>query len=540
MRSLVVVALLAGASPAFAQDAQPEYTVTVDRSSLVAVVRGGQRHLSLTFQIKRTRDSSVVIDVPKSDIIVYEERKPVLELELFEPKAQALSVVLAMDISGSMARGNKLEEAKKAALAFLDKMDARADVGLILFDHEIKTAVPPARDPARQREHREELRKLINGATPQGGTAYLDATVKAASMLKGVPGRRAVIVMTDGMDTNSKASLNDAIAAGQENELPVYTIGIGQPGRNDPVTTVLVLDRSGSMLGRANATDTKTKIEAMKTAAKRFVDLMRKGARTTLLPFSGTVDTPEPFSADKEQLKDRIERLTPFGGTLIYDATYAGVETLMAGNLKGKVAVVALTDGRDEAPGSRHSDDAVIARAKEAKVPLYMLGLGTKEEINEDVMRKMADETKGEYYPAGSEKELLEVFERLSIQLHDDGIDEESLGRLAKETGGRYSHVSKLSELSFIYERLAEELQQTYRVRFKSRRSKDDGTARDIDVAIERGGKRVSNEGSVDDVARGIVVPQMSYLVYLGFLAGLLGLLAVPGRVRQMYKAFGG
>ena len=114
-----------------------------------------------------------------------------------------------------------------------------------------------------QREHRERLRQLINEATPQGGTAYLDATVEAAKMLKGVPGRRAVIVMTDGMDTNSTATLKDAIAAAQEHELPVYTIGIGQPGRNDPVTTVLVLDRSGSMLGRANASDEKTKIEAL-------------------------------------------------------------------------------------------------------------------------------------------------------------------------------------------------------------------------------------------------------------------------------------
>ncbi|MGL4551524.1 MAG: vWA domain-containing protein, partial [Gemmataceae bacterium] len=268
--------------------------------------------------------------------------------------------------------------------------------------------------------------------------------------------------------------------------------------------------------------------------------LMRKGAKTTLLPFSTTVDTPEPFSADKEQLKDRIDRLTAVGGTLIYDATYAGVETLMAGELKGKVAVVALTDGRDEGPGSRRSEDAVIARAREARVPLYMLGLGAADDINEDVMKKMARETGGEYYQAGTERKLLEVFESLSIQLHDDGIDEESLGRLAKETGGRYSHVSKLDDLSFIYERLAEELQQTYRVRFKSRRPKDDGVARDIDVAVRRAGKYVSTFGRADDVARGIAVPQMSYPVYLTFLAGLLGLLAVPGGVRRIYKAMGG
>ncbi|MGL4553897.1 MAG: vWA domain-containing protein, partial [Gemmataceae bacterium] len=212
MRTLVVVALLAGAAPAPA-DEPVEYSVTVDKSSLVAVVRGGERHISLTFQIKRVRDGGVVTDIPKDEVVVLEERRPVLELELFQPQAQALSVVLAMDISGSMARGNKMEEAKRAALAFLDKMDARADVGLVLFDHEVKTAVPPARDPARQREHRDRLRLLIRDAQPRGGTAYLDATVEASRLLRGVPGRRAVIVMTDGMDTNSKASLAAAITA---------------------------------------------------------------------------------------------------------------------------------------------------------------------------------------------------------------------------------------------------------------------------------------------------------------------------------------
>src|SRR5206468_3952953 len=139
------------------------------------------------------------------------------------------------------------------------------------------------------------------------------------------------------------------------------------------------------------------KMEALKRAAQRFVDLMRPGAKMTVLPFSSEVDKPEPFTTDKAELKKRILALEPLGGTLLYDATFAGVETLEASGEKGRRAVVVLTDGKDESPGSRQSDNAVIERAREVKVPLYMLGLGRPGEINEPVMRKIADNTKGKY-----------------------------------------------------------------------------------------------------------------------------------------------
>jgi VWFA-related protein len=355
-----------------------------------------------------------------------------------------------------------------------------------------------------------------------------------------------VVLMTDGMDTNSKTTLREAVAAAVTAEVPVYTLGIGEPGKNDPVTTVLVLDRSGSMLGKADDADEASKITALKRAAGRFVDLMRPGARTTLLPFSSKIDRPESFTADKGALKKRVAALKAYGGTLLYDATYAGVETLVAAEelegkkAVGKKAVVVMTDGKDEAPGSRRDDEAVIQRAKEEGIPLYFLGLGRREEIAEDVMKKMAKATGGDYYHAGTAEKLRELFESLSIELHDDGIDEKSLRALADETGGTYTHVSKVEELKFIYEKLADELQTTYKVTFASRRSSHDGTARGIDVSVVRRGVRVSSVGKVDDVARGIVVPQMSAAVYLGCLVLLGALLAFPGLLRRLSRGAGG
>lgn len=547
MRTVLFVALglaLLLAWPANGQSDGADADIHIEMpKAVVSAMRpkGGQnvRMVDFTFQIKRLRDGAFVTDVPKEEILVEEDGQRVKEFTIYPPRANTLTVVFAMDVSGSMARSNKIQQAKQAALAFLKRLDPRADVGLILFDHQIQVAEPPVRDASKQQGHRDKLMGLVEKAEPAGGTAYLDATVRAVQMLKDVPGQRAVIVMTDGVDMNSKETLESAIQAAVIGEVPVYTVGIGDPGKNDPVTTVLVLDRSGSMAGKADAKDELTKIVALREAAKRFVGLMRRSATTTLLPFASAVDTPEPFTNNKDLLRRRIDALTPRDGTSLYDATDVGVKTLVASGVKGRKAVVVLTDGKDESPGSRRSDEEVIERAKEAGVPLYMLGLGQAYTINEPVMKKMAAQTGGEYYHAGNQQKLLEVFEHLSIQLHDDGIDEDSLRELATKTGGRYTHIKDVSQLQFLYESLAEELQSMYRVTFESRRSSHDGTARGIDVKIVRGG-RVISQGSVDDVARGVVVPQMSAVVYLGLLAGLAALLAAPGALRRMFRTAGG
>jgi VWFA-related protein len=270
------------------------------------------------------------------------------------------------------------------------------------------------------------------------------------------------------------------------------------------------------------------------------VDIMRPGARTTLLPFSTAVERPEPFSDDKAALKGRINRLQADGGTLLYDATYDALMTLQAARPEGKRAVVVLTDGVDEAPGSRHRVEEIIDEAKRAGVPLYMLGLGRPGEVNEAVMRRVADATGGKYFHASNQQELFNVFESLSIDLHDDGIDEASLRKLAEETGGKYYPARDVSKLRVIYEELADELQTTWTVTFPSRRSSHDGTARGIDVSVWRHGAPVSNVGQADYNVHGVVVPEFSTRVYLWFLAALAALLALPVGLRRLYKFYGG
>jgi VWFA-related protein len=269
--------------------------------------------------------------------------------------------------------------------------------------------------------------------------------------------------------------------------------------KSQSLTTVLVLDQSGSMRKPANDTDKDSKIAALRNAASRYVDLMPERARTTLLPFSSTVTVPRPFTSDKAELKEAIARLEPEGGTLLYDAAYAGIETLAAARPEGSKFVVVLTDGKDESPGSRHSPDELIQRAHETDVKVYMLGFGRKNEINETVMTEIAEQTGGEYYHAENQERLYKLFDQL-----------------------------------------ATEFQTNYTVTFPSRNPQHDGTARGIDITIERGGKTISNEAQVDVAVHGVVVPLRDGAVYLSLLVLLGGLLLVPAGMRKMFRAVGG
>jgi VWFA-related protein len=253
-----------------------------------------------------------------------------------------------------------------------------------------------------------------------------------------------------------------------------------------------------------------------------------------LLPFSSKVDQPGQFTADREELKRVIAGLTPDGGTALYDAAYVGVETLAAARLDGRKALVVLTDGQDEDPGSNHSDADVIEAAKRSGVALYMMGLGRPQEINEPVMQRMADATGGKYFPAGDPQQLIDIFESLCIKLHDDGIDEESLRKLADKTGGRYVPARDVSKLSELFGSIADELQSTYTVTFPSHRPSHDGTARGIEVRVVRAGQEVSDVASTGYQLHGVVVPEMDAGVYLLFLCLLVGMLGVPSVLRRL------
>jgi VWFA-related protein len=550
----LTLVLLAAPAPADKDGAALLYKIELEKNTnnegrVQTISRNGKLYVRLQFKIKKIADGALVTNVDKSEIVVREDGKKVKDLEIYQPATtEPLTAVMAMDISGSMGEndGLKMKQAQRAAGIFLDKLPDKSDLGLILFDHLMRVKEPPAGKSELVKDHREKLRGIIQKAEPLGGTAYLDAVVESLKLLKGVKGRKAVLLMTDGVDLNSVHHLDQVVALAKEAGVPVYTIGVGEPGKNEPVTNMLVLDRSGSMLEPADDNDKKSKIEALHEAASRFADLMRANARTSLLSFSDRPGMPGPFIADKPVLKKQIRGLKAGGETALFDAAYEALQTLLAdkeltikaGKPVGKRAVVLLTDGIDNK--SRRREEDVIQLAKEASVPLYLLGLGRTGELDEKTMKHMAEETGGKYYPARNQEELLKTFENLSILIHDDGIDKASLEKLADKTGGKFYLASNVEELRLKFEEVATELDSTYTATFPSLRPEHDGTARGIEIVVEREGKALSE--SVREVydVHGVVVAEMHPSIYLGLLALLAGLLAVPVGLRHLNRVLGG
>lgn len=498
--------------------------------------------IDVTFRL-RTAQDAVRAENDHDMIVIKEDGKEAHREAIQKVRSRELTILMAMDVSGSMGRKSsdsntltKMEEAQSAAKLFLERLPSKADAGLLLFDHRIKPGIlEPCGDPDRVLSHRKRLSAMIDNARPDGGTAYLDATHQALTLLKKyLTGDRAVVLMTDGIDLNSTKSAKKVIEYANAVRVPVYVLGVGDMGWNDGVSTVLVLDHSGSMAAKASGDD-KSKMQALHEAAARFVELMRPGAQATLLPFSSAVEIPDSFSEDKAQLKDRVRRLRPEGGTSLFDATHAGIETVVATRPKGKRYVVALTDGVDEDPGSRHGPEEVIALAKTEGVPLYMLGLGRKDEINEEVMRRMANETGGRYERADNQEELYKIFERLSTDLHGDGIDEDALKELASKTGGRYYRARDASQLKLLFTELADDLELTRTVTFRSLRQRMDALPSGIDIlVVDKEGQAVSDVILGDSFRGGMVVAEKHYLVYLALLAILLGLLWLPSALKRV------
>ncbi len=537
-----LLALIALQAPAPAQNQKKQaYVIEFDRAKDVEQTNvspdGKKKGIFVKVKFAITLDGSKVEKLGDDYLLIIEEDgHKVKEVSLPKPVAsEELTVILTMDTSGSMKEHGRIEQARVAADVFLQKLPGRSDCGLILFDHEIRDRMPPTFDRA-------PVLAKIHAIKPRGGTAYLDATSEAITMLHGTPrGRdRAVVLMTDGIDINSKKSIQQVIAEAKQERVRVYPIGIGEPGRLEPVNTVLVLDHSGSMKAPASDTDITSKIDALHLAGERYVDSMSSVGRCSVIPFSSIVGTPRPFmnKTYANKLKDSVRKLSAFGETALFDATYEAIGVLEADGQRGKRAVITMTDGFDNT--SRRRVEEVIDRAKEARIPLYMLAFGRDGEIDEATMRRMAKETNGEFFHAKSKDALLEIFESLSILLHDDGIDEDALKQIARETGGQYFPAKNVAELKLILAQVTQNIQrESYEIVFESLVPRADGTQRDVTLKLVQvgagGGYKVVDEQTSSYQVRGLVVAEMDHFVYLFLLVAIGGLIALPALLRKSH-----
>ena len=135
-----------------------------------------------------------------------------------------VSVGLVLDTSGSM--GEKLAAMKKAAIQFVRAANPTDEFFLVIFRDRPEVVVPFTSDTQR-------LISEIESAEAGGSTALLDAFyVALQETRRGYNSRKALLVISDGMDNHSRYSKREVKKLAQEVDFPVYTINMWEPARS--------------------------------------------------------------------------------------------------------------------------------------------------------------------------------------------------------------------------------------------------------------------------------------------------------------------
>ena len=211
-----------------------------------------------------------------------------------------------------------------------------------------------------------------------------------------------------------------------------------------PVSMVLVLDSSGSM---------KRASEQVVAAATRFVAALRPEDSLGLLTFADKVDVAHAITTNRQNTFETLSKYTAEGGTALYDALCDSL--LMLKGLKGRRAVVILSDGRDEdnpgtGPGSIRSWDSVLRLLQDQDVTMFPVGLGPR-------------------------------------------IDAQRLELLATLSGGQAYFPLDVSTLDSEFDRVIENLRHRYVVGYTSSNPVRDGKWRNVEIRAKLAGVRVSS-----------------------------------------------
>ncbi len=177
--------------------------------------RSGTEIVSL-FVTVADAQGRLVPDLTKEDFEIYDNDKP-QPIVYFENVIQPISVVVMLDTSGSMTGSISL--LKQAAEQFLLRL-LPADQGRVgAFNDKIEIS-------AHFTKNRDELIGDVKELDFGNGTRLWDAVLTSIDELKGIEGRRVVLVFTDGDDTASRTRFGTVVDRARADDAMIYAIGL--------------------------------------------------------------------------------------------------------------------------------------------------------------------------------------------------------------------------------------------------------------------------------------------------------------------------
>jgi Ca-activated chloride channel family protein len=242
-------------------------------------------------------------------------------------------------------------------------------------------------------------------------------------------------------------------------------------------TIILAMDVSGSM----RATDVlPNRLVASQNAAKAFLKELPRHVKVGIVAFAGSAQVVQPVTLSREDLNAAIDKFQMQRATAIGSAIVVALSELFPGQVDlasvtygrasndpfapqgraidqpqtekkpfepvpagsyGSAAIILLTDGQ-RTTGVDTAEAAKMAADRGVRV--YTVGVGTVEgevigfegwsmrvRLDEDSLKAVARDTKGEYFYAGTAENLKQVYESLSTRLTVEKKETEVSGLLA-------------------------------------------------------------------------------------------------------------
>lgn len=189
------------------EDAAPEAHLRLD-TSLVMV------------GVQATRADEPVLDLTIDNFRIFENGRQ-QDIRYFAQEDAPVSIGILLDASGSMTA--KKQKAAEAAAAFFRMANADDEFFLVKFDDKPHLRLQFTADTS-------QLNKEIHSTKPFGRTALYDAVHMGLDLMKRARyQRRALVILSDGGDNQSRSNLNTVKNRAAEAGIPIYSLGIFDP-----------------------------------------------------------------------------------------------------------------------------------------------------------------------------------------------------------------------------------------------------------------------------------------------------------------------
>ena len=302
--------------------------------------------------------------------------------------------------------------------------------------------------PVLHRSNGEEPPTANDGPEPKAGNPDEEAIVLKAALVSlnvSVTNRSGVAL------SNLKKEDFGVAENGQGQRIEFF-----QP-TTAPFNLVLALDLSGSI---------KDKLEVVKAAALRFVDVLSPQDKIAVVTFTDEIRVVSSLTGDREELKRRIKAIDRSqGGTAFYEAMWFALVDTLRGTRGQRNAIVVMTDGVDSSLDrynpmqTRVSFNQLARRLEESDVMVFPIYLDTEYE---------------------------EVFERGNSSSEAYAVARDQLDKIGELTGGQVFRAEKFNDLSGVYKQIAAAIRTVYSVGYYPTNAEKDGTFRRVRVTVNR------------------------------------------------------